>query len=116
MDTQKTNREIVKEVILKYSKLRPSHGNIRLDTVFDEQSDRYALMQVGWSGERRVRGNLIYITLEGEKVYIEYDGIERGITQDLIDNGIAPDKVILSFLPEIATLSESIDLSKNADF
>ncbi|MGD1714993.1 element excision factor XisI family protein [Hydrocoleum sp. CS-953] len=40
MDTPKTYREIVKQVIGKYAKLCPSHGNIRLDTVFDEQSDR----------------------------------------------------------------------------
>ncbi|NET15013.1 MAG: XisI protein, partial [Okeania sp. SIO1H6] len=38
-----------------------SHGNIRLDTVFDEQSDRYALMQVGWNRGKRVRENIIYI-------------------------------------------------------
>ncbi len=114
MDTPKTNREIVQEVILNYAKFRPSHGKIRLDTVFDVDSDRYALMQVGWSGEKRVRGNLIYITLDGENVYIEYDGIEGGITQDLINNGIAPEQIILSFLPEIAIASESIrDLQKN---
>ena len=107
MDTEKTAREIVKEVIIKYSKFTPSHGQIRLDTVFDEKSDRYALMQVGWSGERRVRGNLIYITLEGEKVLLEYDGIERGITQDLIENGISPEQIIHSFLPEIVLASET---------
>lgn len=28
MDTSATYREIVKQVILKYAKLRPSHGNI----------------------------------------------------------------------------------------
>ena len=102
MDTQQTNRSIVKQVILKYAQFRPSHGDIRLDTVFDEESDRYALMQVGWSGKKRVRGNLIYITFDGEKVVLEYDGIEGGITADLINNGIAPEKIILSFLPEMA--------------
>ncbi|WP_338043241.1 MULTISPECIES: element excision factor XisI family protein [Okeania] len=61
IDTPKTYREIVKQVIRKYAKLRPSHGNIRLDTVFDEQSDRYALMQVGWNRGKRVRENIIYI-------------------------------------------------------
>ena len=111
MDTQKTAREIVKEVIIKYSQFIPSHGKIRLDTVFDEKSDRYALMQVGWSGERRVRGNLIYITLEGEKIYIEYDGIERGITQDLIENGIPSKQIIHSFLPEIEIATETAKAS-----
>ena len=30
MDTQKTYREIIKQVILKYAQFPPSHGEIRL--------------------------------------------------------------------------------------
>ena len=99
MDTSATYREIVKQVILQYAKLRPSHGDIRLDSVFDETRDRYALMQVGWDRGRRVRGNLIYIILEDGKVYIEYDGIECGITQNLIEQGISENDIVLAFLP-----------------
>lgn len=98
MDTTATYRDIVKQVILKYAKLRPSHGDIRLDAVFDETHDRYALMQVGWDRRRRVRGNLIYVTLQDGKVYIEYDGMEHGITQDLIEKGISLDDIVLAFL------------------
>lgn len=59
MDTTPIERDIVKQVIQRYAKLRPSHGDIRLDTVFDETQDRYALMQIGWERGRRVRGNLM---------------------------------------------------------
>ena len=100
MDTTATYREIVKQTILKYAQLRPSHGNIRLDAVFDEKYNRYSLMQVGWDRGRRVRGNVIYITLANDKVYIEYDGIEHGITDDLISKGIPEDKIVLAFLQE----------------
>jgi hypothetical protein len=98
MDTLTTYREIVKRVISDYAKLRPSHGNIRLDMVFDEQRDRYALMQVGWDRGCRVRGNLIYITIEDGKVSIEYDGMEGGISQDLIEQGIPEGDIILAFI------------------
>nr|WP_236506542.1 XisI protein [Tychonema sp. BBK16]MCF6374130.1 XisI protein [Tychonema sp. BBK16] len=98
MDTSATYREIIKQVILQFAKLHPSHGDIRLDTVFDEIGDRYALMQVGWDRGRRVRGNLIYITLQDGKVYIEYDGMECGITQNLIDQGIPENDIVLAFL------------------
>lgn len=99
MDTSATNREIVKEVIRCYAKLRPSHGEIHLDTVFDEERDRYALMQVGWDRGARVRGNLIYIALQGSEVVVEYDGIERGIVDDLVRQGIPRDQIVLAFLP-----------------
>ena len=100
MDSTSHNREIVKQVIQRYAKLRPSHGDIRLDTVFDENQDRYALMQVGWDRGRRVRGNLIYVTLGEGKIYIEYDGMEPGIFRDLIAMGIPEERIVLAYLPQ----------------
>ena len=99
MDTSKTYQEIVKNVISNYAKLRPSHGNIRLDVLFDETRDRYALMQVGWDRGQRIRGNLIYIVIENNKIAIEYDGLECGISQDLIQQGIPEHDIIFNFLP-----------------
>lgn len=99
MDKINQYRQIVKQVVTQYSHLKPSHGNIRLDTIFDEAQDRYGLMQVGWDRGKRVRGNLIYIMLSSEKVIVEYDGMESGITQDLIDKGIPEEDIILAFVP-----------------
>jgi hypothetical protein len=107
VDILKSDQEIIKQVIRHYAQFKPSHGNIRLDTVFDDTQGRYALMQVGWdradshSRGRRVRGNLIYITLRDHKIWIEYDGMEQGITDDLIAAGIAQERIVLAFLPDI---------------
>lgn len=100
MDTTATYRDIIEKVILKYARLRPSHGDIRLDPVFDQERDHYALMQVGWDRGRRVRGNLIYVTLKDNKVYVEYDGIEHGITNELVSLGIPAHDIILTFLAD----------------
>ncbi|NET01455.1 MAG: XisI protein [Sphaerospermopsis sp. SIO1G2] len=98
MDTITTYREIIKEVISEYSRLKPSHGKIRLDVIFDETRDHYALMQVGWDKSRRVRGNLIYVIISNGKVIIEYDGIESGITKELINRGISSNDIKLGFI------------------
>jgi hypothetical protein len=90
-------RNIIKQMITQYAQLRPSHGNIRLDVVFDEEHDRYALMQVGWDRGRRVRGNLLYVTLQDGKVFIEYDGLGHGIVDDLVAKGI-PEASIVAVL------------------
>jgi XisI protein len=99
MDTQSL-RFVIKEVLSDYARLCPSHGEIRLDVVFDEEHDRYALMQTGWSGGRRVRGNLIYATIESNQIHIEYDGMEKGITDDLIDRGVPIAQIVHAFLVE----------------
>lgn len=98
MDTWSSYRQIVKDVLNKYANLRPSHGQIRLDTVFDEQQDHYALMQAGWDRGMRVRGNLIYITLHNGKIYVEYDGIEHGLVDEFIRRGIPRENIVLAFL------------------
>ncbi|MBE9139369.1 XisI protein [Nodosilinea sp. LEGE 07088] len=100
MDTTTTDRDIVKQVINRYAQFVPSHGQIRLDTIFDDEQGRYALMQVGWDRGHRVKGNLIYITVQDDKVWIEYDGMEQSITQDLLKGGIAPERIFLSFASE----------------
>lgn len=102
MDKPLKHRDIIKQTLLRYARLRPSHGNIRLDPVFDDKNDRYALMQTGWDRGRRVRGNLVYVLLHEDKVHIEYDGIGYGITDDLVRGGIPEDQIVLSYLNESA--------------
>lgn len=97
MDTKK-HRAAIKQVISFYAKFRPSHGDIRLDVVLDDTHDHYALMQVGWDRGRRVRGNLIYITLQNNKVFVEYDGIEHGISDHLLEQGIPEEDIVLTYL------------------
>ena len=97
---KKDYKQAVKTVISLYAKFRPSHGSIRLDTVFDDVQGHYALMQVGWDRGRRVRGNLIYIVLQDGKVLIEYDGIEHGISADLVAQGVSEPDIVLAFLDE----------------
>jgi len=99
MDKLTKYREIVKNTILKYAQFKPSHGNIELHPVFDETRNHYALMQVGWDQDKRVRGNILYLTIKNEKIYLEYDGIEQGITEDLISQGIDKNDLVIAFMP-----------------
>lgn len=97
---QKNYSQAIKAVIARYAKFRPSHGSIRLDTVFDDEQGHYALMQAGWDRGRRVRGNLIYIVLEDNKVVVEYDGIEHGISDDLLEQGVSEADIVLAFIQD----------------
>jgi hypothetical protein len=101
-----TYRDIIKQLIAHYAQLRPSHGDIRLDAVFDETHERYAIMQVGWDRGRRVSGDLLYVKLENGKVHIEYDGIGYGITDELVMSGIAEEDIVLAYLPDAPTLAD----------
>ena len=66
--------------------------------MFDEEHDRYALMQSGWDRGRRVRDNLRYVVVKAGKVGVEYDGMAQGITDELIAMGVAEEDVVLAWL------------------
>jgi len=104
MDT--AYRDIIKQLILRYAQLRPSHGNIRLDAVFDETHDHYAIMQAGWDRSRRVSGDLLYVVLRDHKVHIEYDGIGYGISDELVADGIPEHDIVLAYMPDAPTLAD----------
>jgi hypothetical protein len=106
MDTITTYHEILKQAFLDYSKLRPSHGDIQSEAVIDETHGRYALMHTGWDRGRRVRGNILYVTLRDGKVHLEYDGMGYGISEDLVARGISEEDIVFAYMPEKPTLAE----------
>jgi hypothetical protein len=106
MDNITNYRNIIKQLVLHYAQLRPSHGDIYSEAVIDETRDRYALMQTGWDRGKHIRGNLLYVKLENGKVHIEYDGIGYGITDELVMSGIAEEDIVLAYLPDAPTLAD----------
>ena len=100
MDSTAQYPAIVRQILQQYAQFKPSHGDIRLDTVFDDRQNRYALMQVGWDRGRRIRGNIVYVTIRDSKVWIEYDGMERSVTEAFVAAGIPAEAIVLAFLEE----------------
>ena len=105
MDSATQYPAIVRQILQQYAQLKPSHGDIRLETVFDDRQNRYALMQVGWDRGRRIRGNIVYVAIRDGKVWIEYDGMERSVTDAFVAAGIPPEAIVLAFLEPQAAAS-----------
>ncbi len=99
MDTLATYRTIIKEVIRHYAQYTPSHGQVQVETVFDEANDHYELMHVGWSGHYRIHGSVLHIDIRDGKVWIQHDGTEDGIAEELVQAGIPRSDIVLGFKP-----------------
>lgn len=99
MDTIDNYRQIVQQVLKKYSEIPYAHGEIKAITIFDRENDRYSLITVGWQGDKRVHGCLVHLDIINGKVWIQRDGTEYGIAKELVDNGIPKGQIILAFHP-----------------
>ncbi len=104
MDTLSTYRKLIQDIITDYSKIPYADRDIKLETIFDQQQDRYLLMIVGRerisnksSATRRVHGCLIHLDIIDGKIWIQRDGTEIGIAEELVKAGIPKDKIVLAF-------------------
>ena len=105
MDRTIEYREIVKRIVGHYAQFKPSHGEIRMDAVCDDEHGRYALAHAGWNLRKRVHGMVLYVRVEEGKVHVENDGVGEGIYKDLLEAGIPENDIVLEYLhqQEVAT-------------
>jgi len=99
VDKLEKHRNIVKQIINEYAKLKPAYGEIQVETVFDEEQNRYIMTNVGWEDGKRVYGNIIHVDIIDGKVWIQYDGTEDGIAGELEEAGVPANDIVLGFRP-----------------
>ncbi|WP_129672730.1 XisI protein [Candidatus Chloroploca sp. Khr17] len=100
MDTVIAYRTIVQTVLHAYTSIRYAYGDIRNEAIFDERSDRYMVVSVGWQGNRRIHGCLLHIEIIDGKVWIQRDGTEEGVALELVAAGIPKQNIVLGFQSE----------------
>jgi hypothetical protein len=87
-------------LIEEYASFKPAFGNIRTEAVVDRERDHYEVMQLGWSGGRRVHGSIIHIDIRDGKVWIECNGTDACLGEELVAAGIPRSDIVLAFQPE----------------
>lgn len=100
MDRVDSYRQIVKAVLREYAQYRPATGDIDLETIFDETTDHYELLAVGWRGKQRVHGCIIHIDIRDGKVWLQHDSTDAAIADQLVERGIPAEDIVLGFQPE----------------
>jgi ketopantoate reductase len=99
MDAVSDYRRIIRRLIEGYAQVRPSIGDIEIETIFDESNDHYELIYSGWDRHRRIHGPVVHVDIRGGKVWIQHDGTYHGIANDLVEAGVPKDRIVLAFKP-----------------
>lgn len=68
-------------------------------SVIDDERGHYLLMNVGWSGKRRICSVMFYARLHNNKIWVEEDWTEEGIANELVKAGVPREDIVLGFQP-----------------
>ncbi len=99
MDKLSHYRQLVQQLMIRYSAYKPAHGEIEVETIFDEVHNHYQLVNVGWENETRIHGCPMHIDIKNNKVWIQHNGTEVDIGDELIEMGVAREDIVLGFQP-----------------
>jgi XisI protein len=108
MDIPEPDRRSIETILADYAKIPYSHGDFRLQTVFDRDQNHYLPMIVGWDGIRREHGCLVHVDIIDGEFWIQRDGTEHSITQGLLDAGVSRDRIVPAF--------RSLEMRRLTDF
>jgi hypothetical protein len=97
MDTLDDYRTLIQAIVKEYAQYKPSHGDIDVELVIDQERDHYELVHAGWSGDYRIHGSVIHIDIRDGKIWIQHDGTEEGIANRLVEAGVPRQNIVLAF-------------------
>ena len=107
MDTLNCYRDIIEQVLGKYTETKYGWGDAQCRALFDRQHDSYALITRGWNNRKRMHYCLAHVEILDGKVWVQEDGIEQGIATELAVAGIPKSDIVLGFQPpDIRSLTE----------
>jgi hypothetical protein len=108
MDQLDQLRTAIRAILTGHTRVPFAYGDLRCETVFDPESDRYVLLIVGRDHDgRRVDAPLIHVDIIDGKAWVQCDGTEYGVARELMDAGIPKDRIVLGFLsPELRQHTE----------
>ncbi|MGF1991641.1 MAG: XisI protein [Nostoc sp. ZfuVER08] len=93
-------RRIIKQVLVPYTQIPYSYGDLKCQTIFDRENDSYLLITLSWDGVKRIHGCLVHIDIIDDKIWVQRDDTEDGVTHELVAAGIPKEKIVLAFHPQ----------------
>lgn len=99
LDKVSTYRTIVQTFLKEYSRYKPSHGDIEIQTLFDHETDHYQVVGVGWDRKERIYGVSIHLDIKDGKIWIQLNNTEIDLGQELVERGVAKNDIVIGFQP-----------------
>jgi XisI protein len=98
MDKLDLYRQLIQQCLEQRAKLRSKDDPVESQTVFDRQSDRYLLINVGWKNSNtRIYGCTLHVDIRDGKIWVQHDGTEDAIADQLVALGVSKQDIVLAY-------------------
>lgn len=95
-ETLEQQRKGVMAVLEDLASAKPL-GDVRFETVFDREHDRYQVMAIGWLDQERLHECVVHIDLRDGMVWIEADSTDFNLEAKLERLGIPKEQIVFAF-------------------
>ncbi|MEM7539673.1 MAG: element excision factor XisI family protein [Chloroflexota bacterium] len=93
-------RSIIKSVLKEYARLfHQKPEGVDVVALCDESVDTYAIINLGWDGNRRTNVTSVLMRIMNDKIWVEEDNTLYRFVDELLDHGIKKDEIVLAFKP-----------------
>jgi XisI protein len=101
MDRLNSHRAAVRRLMERHAALMRQAAGDKTEVVLvvDQEQQRFMLLDVGWSGRRRVNNIHLHVCLKDDKIWVEEDWTEDGIATELMRAGVPAADIVLGFQP-----------------
>ena len=98
MDKLDLYRQLIQQSLEQRAKLRSKNDPVESQTIFDPQSDRYLLINVGWKNSNtRIYGCVLHVDIREGKIWVQHDGTEDAIADQLATLGVPKQDIVLAY-------------------
>lgn len=99
MDKLSNYRQSIKEFLIEQTKSKVVGGDIETEVIFDDNRDRYLLIDLGWQEHQRIYNCVIHLEIRDSKIWIQRNQTDKPIADVLISMGVAKEDIILGLQP-----------------
>ena len=93
-------RNIIKKIINHHASHQPSHGEIEMQTLFDNEQDRYQVLAIGWDNDKRIYGCSMHLDIKAGKIWIQANNTEIDIAEALVAQGVPKEDIVIGLQPD----------------
>ncbi len=101
MDKLTYYRQYIKDFLTEQTQGKVIGGDIETEVIFDENRDRYLLIDLGWNQHQRIYNCVIHLEIREQKIWIQRNQTDRPIAEVLISMGVAPEDIVLGLQPPL---------------